>query len=127
MLVSFHTSTAVCHACCLQALSGDYMSRVAWLAGIPLDRFMMDNVEQVKDLDASLEGVRLLVCSPKAGETPSMTLQHRRRIHLGSVTFTLAKKVAVPISDQMVLPGSCSVLQLPICTSVPACHAVSCQ
>jgi hypothetical protein len=41
---------------------------VAWLAGIPLDKFMLDNTEAVKDLDAPLAGVNLLLCGPKPGE-----------------------------------------------------------
>jgi hypothetical protein len=51
-----------------QAKGTDYLSRVAWLAGIPLDRFMLDNTEAVKDLDAPLAGVNLLLCGPAPGE-----------------------------------------------------------
>lgn len=58
----------------LQARSGDYLSKVAWLAGIPLDAFMLDNTGQVKDLDASLQGVLLLLCNPKQGEVLSCKL-----------------------------------------------------
>ncbi|KAF6244013.1 hypothetical protein COO60DRAFT_121768 [Scenedesmus sp. NREL 46B-D3] len=50
-----------------KARPGDYLSKVAWLAGIPLDRFMLDNTDQVKDLDAPLQGVQLLLCKPKQG------------------------------------------------------------
>jgi len=51
-----------------QAKGTDYLSRVAWLAGIPLDKFMLDNTEAVKDLDAPLAGVNLLLCGPAPGE-----------------------------------------------------------
>jgi hypothetical protein len=51
-----------------QAKDTDYLSRVAWLAGIPLDKFMLDNTEAVKDLDAPLAGVKLLLCGPAPGE-----------------------------------------------------------
>jgi hypothetical protein len=51
-----------------QAKGTDYPSRVAWLAGIPLDRVMLDNTEAVKDLDAPLAGVNLLLCGPAPGE-----------------------------------------------------------
>jgi hypothetical protein len=51
-----------------QAKGTDYLSRVAWLAGIPLDKFMLDNTEAVKDLDAPLAGVNLLLCGPARGE-----------------------------------------------------------
>jgi hypothetical protein len=51
-----------------QAKGTDYLSRVAWLVGIPLDKFMLDNTEAVKDLDAPLAGVNLLLCGPKPGE-----------------------------------------------------------
>ncbi|WIA42784.1 hypothetical protein OEZ86_008723 [Tetradesmus obliquus] len=47
-----------------QAQPGDYLSRVAWLAGIRLDNFMLDNTGVVKDLDARLQGSRLLLCNP---------------------------------------------------------------
>eukprot|EP00878_Enallax_costatus_P028535 GHUV01030826.1.p1 GENE.GHUV01030826.1~~GHUV01030826.1.p1 ORF type:complete len:522 (+),score=79.04 GHUV01030826.1:303-1868(+) len=47
-----------------KARAGDYMSRVAWLAGIRLDKFMIDNAPYVKDLDAPLVGTNLLVCKP---------------------------------------------------------------
>jgi hypothetical protein len=36
--------------------------------GIPLDKFMLDNTEAVKDLDAPLAGVNLLLCGPAPGE-----------------------------------------------------------
>jgi hypothetical protein len=51
-----------------QAKGTDYLSRVAWLAGIPLDKFMLDNTGAVKDLDAPLAGVNLLLCGPEPGE-----------------------------------------------------------
>ncbi|WIA08089.1 hypothetical protein OEZ85_007552 [Tetradesmus obliquus] len=56
------------------ARSGDYLSKVAWLAGIPLDAFMLDNTGQVTDLDASLQGVQLLLCNPKQGTINVMGL-----------------------------------------------------
>jgi hypothetical protein len=51
-----------------QAKDTDYLSRVAWLAGIPLDKFMLDNTATIKDLDAPLAGVNLLLCGPAPGE-----------------------------------------------------------
>jgi hypothetical protein len=58
-------------ACCvLQAQPGDYLSKVAWLAGIPLDRFMLDNVGNIKDLDAPIQGTQLLLCNSKQGGLP---------------------------------------------------------
>ncbi|KAF6264602.1 hypothetical protein COO60DRAFT_1698194 [Scenedesmus sp. NREL 46B-D3] len=50
-----------------KARPGDYLSRVAWLAGIPLDRFMLDNTDRVKDLDTPVQGVQLLLCNPQQG------------------------------------------------------------
>jgi hypothetical protein len=41
---------------------------VAWLAGIPLDNFMLDNTATIKDLDAPLTGINLLLCGPAPGE-----------------------------------------------------------
>jgi hypothetical protein len=52
----------------MQARAGDYLSGVAWRAGIPLERFMEDNTETVKDLDAPLHGIQLLLCSPNPGK-----------------------------------------------------------
>jgi hypothetical protein len=54
--------------CCLQAGPGDYISKVAWLAGIPLDQLMIGNAETVKDLDAPLSGTRLLLCGAQQGK-----------------------------------------------------------
>jgi hypothetical protein len=52
----------------LQARSGDYLAMVSWLAGIPLDKLLLDNTAYVKDLDSSLQGTQLLLCNPKQGE-----------------------------------------------------------
>ena len=52
-----------------QATDTDYVSKVAWLADVPLEKFMMDNAPYVKDLEASLGNVNLLVCrNPQPGE-----------------------------------------------------------
>eukprot|EP00878_Enallax_costatus_P007935 GHUV01008301.1.p1 GENE.GHUV01008301.1~~GHUV01008301.1.p1 ORF type:complete len:549 (+),score=91.58 GHUV01008301.1:280-1926(+) len=50
-----------------KARVGDYLSKIASLAGIPLDTFMLDNTPYVKDLDAPLEGTTLLLCNPLPG------------------------------------------------------------
>jgi hypothetical protein len=52
----------------LQAQPGDYMSKVAWLAGIPLEKFMLDNAATVKDLDAPLSRTQLLLCDARKGK-----------------------------------------------------------
>jgi hypothetical protein len=52
----------------LQAQPGDYLSKVAGLVGIRLEKFMLDNTDVVKDLDASLQGSQLLLCDPTPGE-----------------------------------------------------------
>lgn len=44
------------------------MSKIAFLAGIRLDTLMIDNTDNVKDLDAPLEGKQLVICNPRAGE-----------------------------------------------------------
>jgi hypothetical protein len=60
--------TSSLSTCMHQAKGIDYLSGMAWLAGIPLDKFMLDNTEAVKDLDAPLAGVKLLLCGPAPGE-----------------------------------------------------------
>jgi hypothetical protein len=50
-----------------KARSGDYLSKVAWLAGVPLETFMLDNIWTVKDLDAPIQGTTLLLCNIKQG------------------------------------------------------------
>lgn len=45
------------------------MSKVALSAGIPLNKFVEDNNGIVKDLDAPLDGKRLVVCNPKPGKS----------------------------------------------------------
>jgi hypothetical protein len=52
----------------LQARAGDYLSKVAWLAGIDLEKFMVDNTASVKDLDSPLQGTQLLLCNPRQGK-----------------------------------------------------------
>lgn len=52
----------------VQARAGDYLSRIAWIAGLSYEQFMLDNVDNVKDLDASLQGKKLRVCNPAQGE-----------------------------------------------------------
>jgi hypothetical protein len=52
----------------LQARPGDYLSKIAWQAGIDLARFMRDNTQYVKDLGAGLQGTQLLLCDPQQGE-----------------------------------------------------------
>lgn len=69
----------------VQARVGDYMSKIAWLAGVPLDAFMMDNVANVKDLDGSLEGKRLLVCNPEQG---GVQLCHRVPDDIDTISAT---------------------------------------
>jgi predicted Rdx family selenoprotein len=57
----------LCSDYCPQAQPADYLSRVAWMAGIKLETFMLDNVGNVKDLDAPLAGTSLLLCGPAQG------------------------------------------------------------
>eukprot|EP00775_Hariotina_reticulata_P003198 gene3198-biopygen4856 len=63
------TSAAPAHPDCFwyKAKGTDYLSRVAGLAGIPLAKFMLDNTATVKDLDAPLAGVNLLLCGLPPG------------------------------------------------------------
>jgi len=61
-------ASSYCFTLVHQAGPTDYLSRVAWLAGIPLDKFMLDNTATVKDLDAPLTGINLLLCGPAPGE-----------------------------------------------------------
>lgn len=51
-----------------QVRAGDYMSKIAVQFGIDITNFMLDNTDNVKDLDAPLNGKQLLVCNPKTGE-----------------------------------------------------------
>jgi hypothetical protein len=48
-------------------VEGDYLSRVAQLADVPLEQFVLDNMAVVRDLGAALTGLTLLVCP--AGQT----------------------------------------------------------
>eukprot|EP00878_Enallax_costatus_P006198 GHUV01006498.1.p1 GENE.GHUV01006498.1~~GHUV01006498.1.p1 ORF type:complete len:408 (+),score=59.39 GHUV01006498.1:557-1780(+) len=56
---------AGCHL--YKARAGDYMSKIAWLAGIDLEKFMIENAGIVEDLDAPLKGISLLVCNATRG------------------------------------------------------------
>uniref|UniRef100_A0A383VH09 Peptidase C1A papain C-terminal domain-containing protein n=1 Tax=Tetradesmus obliquus TaxID=3088 RepID=A0A383VH09_TETOB len=47
----------------------DYLSRVAWLEGVPLEQLLLDNAAVIKDLDTALNGTRLLLCNPQRGAT----------------------------------------------------------
>eukprot|EP00878_Enallax_costatus_P009741 GHUV01010173.1.p1 GENE.GHUV01010173.1~~GHUV01010173.1.p1 ORF type:complete len:216 (+),score=39.77 GHUV01010173.1:557-1204(+) len=59
---------AGCHL--YKARAGDYMSKIAWLAGIDLEKFMIENAGIVEDLDAPLKGISLLVCNATRGQKP---------------------------------------------------------
>ncbi|WIA36917.1 hypothetical protein OEZ86_008162 [Tetradesmus obliquus] len=47
----------------------DYLSRVAWLEGVPLEQLLLDNAAVIKDLDTALNGTQLLLCNPQRGAT----------------------------------------------------------
>eukprot|EP00775_Hariotina_reticulata_P003715 gene3715-biopygen5397 len=49
------------------AKSGDYISRIAWIADIPVWQLLLDNTKAVVDLDAPLTGTTLLLCNPAQG------------------------------------------------------------
>jgi hypothetical protein len=51
----------------MQARQGDYLSRIAWRAEIPLRQFMLDNVNGISNLGAPPTGAKLRVCQPSAG------------------------------------------------------------
>lgn len=46
------------------AEEGDYLSRIAKLAGITVERLLADNTQQIPDLSADLAGKNLLICKP---------------------------------------------------------------
>jgi hypothetical protein len=81
----------------VQAQPGDYLSKVAFLSGIKLQQFMLDNMAIVKDLDAQLQGTQLLLCNPAQGtkmQGPQSLLLSQ---HLMSVHATyLCRPVARP-------------------------------
>jgi hypothetical protein len=56
-----------------QARKADYLSKVAWLAGIPLQQFIEDNMNTVDPRDLAV-GTPLLMCNPKPGESPTGTV-----------------------------------------------------
>ncbi|KIY91531.1 hypothetical protein MNEG_16433, partial [Monoraphidium neglectum] len=50
------------------AVTGDYLSGVAYRVGVPLEKLLLDNLESLKDLDKPLAGKQLAVCAK--GVTP---------------------------------------------------------
>lgn len=64
-----HSRTSRNSCCCAraQARQGDYLSRIADVTRIPLDKLLEDNIDAIKDLRASLAGTRLLLCKPAQG------------------------------------------------------------
>lgn len=68
-----HAAAAGCcnhHSCCLlslrQAHQHDYLSKVARLAGVTVERLLENNAAVIKSLDASLAGKTLLLCGSRA-------------------------------------------------------------
>lgn len=52
----------------MQAQQGDYLSRIADVAGIPLRKLLADNVAAInKDLGMPLAGTQLLLCGAVPG------------------------------------------------------------
>jgi len=49
------------------ARMGDYVSGIALRARIPVEDFLYDNVDIIRDLDKPLEGLKLRVCNPSPG------------------------------------------------------------
>lgn len=62
-----HFQVLVPHILFLQAQPRDYLSRVAWLEGVPLEQLLLDNAAVIKDLDTALNGTQLLLCNPQRG------------------------------------------------------------
>jgi hypothetical protein len=56
----------------VQANKRDYLSKVAVAAGLlslpAMGAFVLDNAAQISSLDASLEGLELVICNPAAGK-----------------------------------------------------------
>jgi hypothetical protein len=52
----------------VQVKPGDTLLKIAWRAGITLDALLLDNVDNIKSLDASITGVMLLLCDTGLGE-----------------------------------------------------------
>jgi hypothetical protein len=51
-----------------QAQPWDHLQRIPWRAGVKdLPGFLLDNVDYIKDLDASLAGKKILLCNPDPG------------------------------------------------------------
>jgi hypothetical protein len=52
-----------------QASHGDYLSRIAWRTGIPLEQFLLDNLKAktINNFDTPLAGLTLMVCNPTSG------------------------------------------------------------
>eukprot|EP00878_Enallax_costatus_P013702 GHUV01014328.1.p1 GENE.GHUV01014328.1~~GHUV01014328.1.p1 ORF type:complete len:249 (+),score=27.33 GHUV01014328.1:1824-2570(+) len=53
----------------------DCLSLVAWRAGVPLERLMLDNVGVVKDLDAPITGKQLILCSTEGKGVNAVQVQ----------------------------------------------------
>lgn len=62
---------AHCHVAAPQAQPGDYLSKVARRAGIKIEQFVQDNVQQLDDLSKPVAGKDLLVCPKGAVSTPA--------------------------------------------------------
>lgn len=52
----------------VQGRPGDFPSIVAWRAGVSLARFLLNNTDTIKYVDAPLEGQKVLLCDPRRGE-----------------------------------------------------------
>ena len=57
-----------------QAVQGDYLSGIAYQAGVPLQQLLLDNLVVIKDLGAPLTGKRLQVCKASSGAASAAPL-----------------------------------------------------
>jgi len=88
--------------CLLQAQGGDSLSKVAWLAGIRLDKLMLDNTDVVRDLDAPVQGMQLLLCNPALGEQANSEASFRALV--AWVAFATALEAIFAQPFKMLLP-----------------------
>jgi hypothetical protein len=53
----------LCSYCFPQAVPGDYVSKVAYLAGMSVKQLLLDNIHKLPDLDKALRGQILRLCN----------------------------------------------------------------
>lgn len=80
-----------------KAAPTDYLSNIAWRAGIPVEKLLSDNLDVIKDLDSPLAGKSLVVCGSTvaSSQLPTDSFKTPDAVAASQLAALLSVKAAV--------------------------------